>query len=436
MGDNELTQTAEPSIDAVHKEPDAPWTLIAMMPGALMYKARMPPGVPNHFNMRARQVHSLTESKALAHIPDEEIGAIVRSLTKTFSRSEYHFLRFSDLRQALDERRADLPGEVLFDELVDCIHFELQGFCGAVRTAVDEIIYLVARRHAVPPSRARRVPWEASDLISGVLKKGSRGDVPEVQLLRARAGWFATLNAYRNSFVHSGWQHGGGHFGQGDRRAAASVPAMNALLVPDEASLKSRKKPFEWTWNDGTTVDSVAERVHQGFDELLHELCAREWDTPVPSPGTAPANRHPNIIVALAKPAVVVTDDALIVPLFASVEQASAFSLFKSRRELELVELPASTLFSGNRAFTFTLAGLEENEIPAGVAELLVLVDPGPIGRVGSATKAAERASARIDELLRIGTIQPVSVPFTANRLFVWREPALLPWPTRLPDTE
>jgi hypothetical protein len=62
---------------------------------------------------------------------------------------------------------------------------------------LDEVVYLVARRHGVAPKRARRSPWETSDLVTKPLP--SACDVAEIRRLRARTPWFATLNAYPNA---------------------------------------------------------------------------------------------------------------------------------------------------------------------------------------------------------------------------------------------
>lgn len=171
--------------------------------------------------------------------------SLCKTLDYRLERCANHGLRFDSLRSSLEERRRNLPGEVLWDGVVAGFHFELQA------------------------------------------------DVEEVQGLRARAEWFDTLNAYRSSFFHNGWRHGSGHFDADDLRAASKAPSMNALLVPDRSSLRSRSKPHEWTYNDGRTVDSVAETVRAGLDKLLRAIFEGPWRTPEPASWSAFAIRAP-----------------------------------------------------------------------------------------------------------------------------------------------
>jgi hypothetical protein len=132
-----------------------PPSVVGLLPGALMLRLQTPPGVPQTDTARVRQVGCLGGAPALALIPEDERNAITESLGKTLRRGEYHYQRLVDLRRSLDTRRDGLPGEVFWDPLTEAVHFELQAFCGASRMALDELVYLIARRHGVAEAASK-----------------------------------------------------------------------------------------------------------------------------------------------------------------------------------------------------------------------------------------------------------------------------------------
>ncbi len=193
-------------------------------------------------------------------------------------------------RDSLDEIRAWAPGDVFFDTAVNTMHFELQALTGAARAP--------GRRARVcdrNPSRAsetgRRVP-----LIRDLIAPGSAQDRTRNASTSGPSRVVrSSLNAYRNVFFHRGWAHGTGHF-DSDGRQAAELPKMNALLVPDRTSLGGRSRPYDWTYNDGTTIDEVANEIHQGMISVVDELCANEWGTAAaPAAGRIPVDEHPEL---------------------------------------------------------------------------------------------------------------------------------------------
>jgi hypothetical protein len=389
-------------------------TLFATMPGALMYRLPYPPGVPDMHTMRGAQLDVASRSAAFATLPDGERTALFESLTRTLRRSEYHRLRYSALRACLDERRADLPGRVFWDEFVETLHYELQAFRGAARMALDEIVYLGARRSGVDPMVARERPWETAKLITS--------DVPpqcaivEVDVLRTKRTWFGLLNAYRNSFFHNGWTHGSGHFAEDDLRSAARDPAANALLVPDLSSLSKRSKPHERTFNTCTTVDDVMRDAHGGFDEVLRELCEGPWATPEPPPGRLPRNEHPNVIVQLIKPTLFEVHDKVLIAFFST--EAAAHSFGHPGPEGELLTVPVAKSVVGQRAVTFSLSGFK----PAGrsVAKIDALFDPKP-EKDWRNIVCTRRVEVDIAQALASPTA-PLSIPVVEDfkRWFVW----------------
>ncbi len=410
-------------------------SIVGLLPGAIMFRVPAPHGTPDMDNPRAAQIFSLkgsstlslTGSPTLAHIAADELSAVVESLWTTHQKFLYHYGRFWQYAQSLADFRQCAPGEVFYDSLAAPLHFELQGLCGAARTCLDEIVYLVARRYGVPPRKATQKPWETSKLISEPLPASC--NTPEIQRLRARSTWFATLNAYRNSAHHHGWRFGGGHYDYNDRRKAAKSPAMNALLLPDVSSLVGRRKPFEWTWNSGARADSVAELVYRGLDELLFELCAVDWGMPVPPPGTAPPKQRPTAIVNLHIPAILEVGSSRIVAFFSTREGAARCDPFiQPQSKLELVEVPVSSLVTGKPAVTFCLRGLQRNSLPTDCVKIDVLIDPVPTSADWLNIETAALGQLSVDNIFEVGPEREFSIVVNegVKCVYGWREPFLV----------
>jgi hypothetical protein len=218
----------------------------ALIPGGLLYQIPHPTGVLPHDPARRGQFHVLADASALSAIPAAERSAVTSSAAKTYTRGVYHESRFFALRTELDARRKGMPGDIIFDSLLEYVHFELQSFAGACRTLVDELVYIIARRHGATPAAARRSPWGAAELFGATGSTlQATSSIAEMHSLLALKDWFETLNAYRNTFFHSGWSHGSGHFSSDDVRRRAQYASSNGLLVPDLPSLRGKSKPHE-----------------------------------------------------------------------------------------------------------------------------------------------------------------------------------------------
>ena len=400
---------------------DSSLTIHAIMPGALLFKAAAPAGVPLVDTPRSRLVWGLMDSAAFSVLPDDEKEAVVTSLVKSVERAEYHFQRFSELRSELDKRRLLLPGEVFWDTLTTCVHFELQAFCGAARLLVDELLYLTARRHGVPPRDAVKHPWEAHQIFSGS-PPVSLAAMAEVRRMSGYKDWFQTLNTYRNAFFHHGWRHGSGHGDLHQPTSLSSAPGRNALFGPDQDSIKSKSEPCDWTWVKGTTIDDVSSTVRNGLLRILDELCTDEWGVDAPKSGRVPISEQPNIIVTLVKPVAVLAGRRMIFPMFSDVSAAKAFEPFCSQKSLELVYVPASEAVVGRRAITFSLAGLDEVAREQPFDAIVVFIDPS-VAALTSAT-AQSTVSMPLADLLKNASVQPFSIPVEPHvkELFVWRE--------------
>jgi hypothetical protein len=389
-----------------------------MMPGSLMYRVELSCGLAVAEVNVARQVRCLASSPAFTGIPAAERDALLESIAQTIGRADYHFRRFRLQRESLDDLRAWAPGDVFFDAAVATMHYELQALAGAARLLVDEVVFLIAKRYG-------QQGWAAARIFRDPVAVASPADQPEVHRLRNHTAWFDLLNTYRNAFFHSGWKHGSGHFEP--ERKAAGLPAMNALLVPDRVSLAGRSRPYEWTYNDGTTVDDVCNGVYEGLLTMLGDLCAHEWGTPLPTPGTIAEDDRPNLIVALPIPIVVSIGDSLVAPIFSSRERAFDFTReipglsTAAHTSLELVEVRSSPdVAPPTEMLAFSFVHLTSAH---GAKFLKLSLDP--VLRNGVWSEGIS-ASVDLDELLKdkmrmAGVVVPA--PTTA---YVWRTPFLI----------
>jgi hypothetical protein len=365
-------------------------------------------------------------SASFAGIPEAQRDALVESIAHTIGRADYHYQRFRVHRRTLDEIRAWAPGEVFFDAAVSAMHYELQALAGAARLLVDEIVFLIARRHGQHGQQS----WEAVPLIRKPIVSGSSMDISEIHRLRGHRVWFDLLNDYRNTFFHRGWQLGSGHY-DNDGRQAAELPRMNSLLVPDQASLTNRSKPYDWTYNNKTTIDDVATRIHQGMIEMVGDLCLNEWGTSVPPPGRIPDHERPNLFVNLPVPIMLTIGDCALVPFFSSREQAMALirrvpelSAKVDTGDFELVEVRSSPDVSPQtEAISLSFAGLSADPE---TKWLRVLLDPEPQNEEWTRIKATTVTDVPLKELLA-DKIQIVSIPVSAPMtVYIWRAPFLV----------
>lgn len=394
--------------------------LVGMMPGSLMYRAERSHGPARNELDVMRQVRCLASSASFSGVAEAELQVLLESIAQSIGRAEYHFQRFRVQRGALDELRAWAPGDVFFDDAVYVMHYELQALAGAARLLVDEVLFLIAKRHGT-----NHLDWKAAQVLRETIVPGSPADRADIHRLRIHRGWFDMLNSYRNAFFHSGWKHGSGHF-ERDGRQAGEQPGMNALLMPDRAAL--RRPPYEWTYNDRTSIDDVCGGIYKGLITMLGDLCTNEWGTPVPPPGTMTEEQRFNIIVALPSPIIVSTGDCLLAPIFSSRERAMEFTQFVpglstavKTPALELLEVRSSPdVTPPLEMITVSFTRLTSDH---GAKLLQVALDPLLNDGAWSHTAAA---SVPLEDLLndkmRIVGIQ-VPEPMTA---YLWRSPFLI----------
>lgn len=206
---------------------------------------------------------------------------------------------------------------------------------------------------------------------------------------------------------------------------------MNGLLVPDRASLSSRSRPYDWTYNDKTTVEDVCNSIHGGMVSMVGDLCVNEWRTAVPAPGRISDAERPNLFVMLPAPMTVTIGNSLVVPVFSSRERAMsllsrvpALSLMAKSGELELVEVRSNADVSpAAETISLSFAQLSEEQ---GVTLLRVLLDPEPHDDEWSEIRATAAAEVSLGDVIadkiRIVSI-PVPDPMVA---YVWQAPFLV----------
>jgi hypothetical protein len=404
---------------------------LVFMPGGVMARLDLPPGVPDFDTTRSRQIALLQKSPAFNGLAVDERAGLISSLAGTVRRAAYHHKRFGEILRELGPRRDVAPGEIFYDAAVDCLHYEFQASCGAARMSLDELVYIIARRHGATGAEAkRRGTWETDNVITSN-KAAAEYTLPEVAELRSRQEWYKTLKSYRNSFFHHGWRHGTGHFAKESKVQAAKVASRNALILPDRASLSGRSKPHEWTWNDSTMIDDVAGSIHDGLEGLLKCLCENHWATAEPTKGTVPPERHPTMVVTLVKPLIVQLDTALVVPLFSTKELAEKFAQVTATEELEIYHMfAASSFLNDEPSLVFSLHGLQSLSLPPSIESIHVLMDPQISDGTWAGAKATHKSSISLQELFRQGIHRPVQVSFPGVReVFCWHQQQTHEWP-------
>jgi hypothetical protein len=347
------------------------------------------PGIPDPHSQLSAGIGLAAESVALAMLPSAESEATIGALSETYIRARYHKLRFDECMGAAMERRRAIGGPVVADwHAVPPIVWEASAFLGSARTVVDLIVYVAARRAGKSEATADR--WDASEAIAPKCEPGgtppTRFDVPEVLALRGRRRWFELLNLYRNVVYHRGLgSNRWGYHSRGDSAEEASDPSFNAMLLPDESSLRDRKRPHEWTYSDGRRLDELVNELDAGLSELLIEILTTVWGCEIPKPGTIPKSEQPTAMLHVALPAVIEYLDCSVVPVFESRAAARRFEDLKPHAELILRAVKPTTMQDGEDCFLLGVS-LDASRLPHDV-RLYGMVD----GVV------AEKASFRVD---------------------------------------
>jgi hypothetical protein len=400
--------------------------LRAKMPGALMFQLPRPEGLPDVDTPRTRMVRQIGGLPALGSLPEDERDGVSLSLAMTLARALYHRARFDQVIAALNQRRAQTAGFITYDIFAQYTVFEAAGVLGAVRLAIDEIIYIVARIRGASPQDIHTA-WKAENVMKTGFDKRPDFDLPEVHALRARQTWYEEMNDYRNVLHHRGWRDQfTGYFPMNSELPEALLPEHNVMLVPDRKSLEGKKRPHEWTYKDRVRIEEVVGRAIEGFELLLDAVCMTCWGAAVPAMGTMPKDQQPNLIVSLVRPALLLFGDHVLLPVFTSEDAAGRFTGFPTLDGLYLAELTPSTIYVDQPAFTFALPGLKEVVgRQANGGDLILAFDPTRLhpDRVNIDVAAYERFP--LAKLLAAGDLEPLSIlkgSINAERLYVWRK--------------
>lgn len=296
---------------------------------ALAFSLPSIPGIPETDTLLLRGFRGVAESAAFNMVPRDEAGATLAALTETIGRAAYHKARFTQCLEHAKARRQALGGPVVGDwHAVPPISREAIAYLGAVRTAVDIIVYLAARR--VGKSERCAAGWAAQDAILPKSEQGqtrpSRYDLPEILAIRAHNPWFEEVNLFRNGTYHRGWKEDlSGFYSSGDSAEEASDPQYNAMLLPDMAVLRAKLFPHRWTFREKRRLDTMVDTCDTTFQNLLTHILTKIWMCDIPAPGTIPKEDQPNMMLYLPAPLILTYPDCRVVPVFDSRPAARAF---------------------------------------------------------------------------------------------------------------
>jgi hypothetical protein len=217
--------------------------LLWRLPQCGAFRVPLPQGLPDVESDLVRMLRVPEDEPcqaALSALADPaEREALFFSLATTLTRATYHRNRFEDIVRILAERRLEVGGTVSSDTCAKYAIFEAAAMVTAARTAVDEILYIAARRSGASPTDAGG--WKVDVAITCNLSKDAHYHVPEVVALRGHLGWYEELNKYRNVLVHRGWRpQFGGFFPIGSTLPEASDPSRNLMLTPNASGAFSR----------------------------------------------------------------------------------------------------------------------------------------------------------------------------------------------------
>jgi hypothetical protein len=264
------------------------------------------------------------DATRLSQMARPEREALLVSLSTTVSRATYHYQRHLFLVERLVERRGATGFGRGHDDLTRFAVIEAASMLGAIRGAVDEMVFIGARRHGA--SGDDDDGWRPYPLITCRALVGDK-DIEDLRVLRQYEAWFRELNDYRNALVHRGSRQttGTGYYLAGDPFQEAGDPDFNVFLVPDRQSIGRHARPHLWTYNEKLRLEDLVRRVWEGFRSLLPEIGA-VWGGVVPADGTTPVHLRPNYLVNVPRPAFFIArDDHMYAGVFTSRDRAEVF---------------------------------------------------------------------------------------------------------------
>jgi hypothetical protein len=232
-------------------------------------------------------------------LPIEEWKTNLAVICGEFRRAEYHLARFNSALELLKSRRKLAGGPTFGDpEPARALYCEAVSYFSAVRTAVDIIVYVAARRTGASVTAAEE--WKATKAICAPESpQPTKYDTDDIRALRRHKSWFETLNHYRNCMMHRGWhEQSFGYFDQSDKAPQANDPFHNIMLVPDLSTLKQGARPGKWTYRERRWLDALVSEIDAGTSAALEGLL-QAWELPVPGPGQVPVQDRPTVFLTV-----------------------------------------------------------------------------------------------------------------------------------------
>ncbi|CAM4539708.1 hypothetical protein MYXA107069_35080 [Myxococcus xanthus] len=259
------------------------------------------PGIPPVRDALAKRFSagSIDETGKLGRMPKEEWKTHLSVLCGEFRRAEYHLSRFGAALELLKSRRRLAGGPTVGDpEPARALYCEAAGYLSAMRTAVDIIVYVAARRAGASVADAE--DWKAARAIcapSASLPTKYRTD--DIRALRRHKDWFETLNHYRNCMTHRGWhEHSFGYFDRSDNTPQANNPFHNIMLVPDLGPLRQGARPDKWTYRERRWLDALVHAIESGALAALEDLL-NAWELPETQPGRIPEEEQATVFLTV-----------------------------------------------------------------------------------------------------------------------------------------
>jgi hypothetical protein len=296
------------------------------------------PGIPPVRDVLAGRFGAAAQDGAgqPSQLTIDEWKAHLSVICGEFRRADYHLARFNSVLEVLKARRRMAGGPVFGDpEPARALYCEAASYLSAVRTAVDVIVYVAARRSGASIAVAER--WKASEAIcAAALPPPPKYDTDDIRALRRHKNWFETLNCYRNSMLHRGWHaQSFGYFDRSDAVPQANEPFHNVMLVPDLGSLKQGTRPDGWTYGEKRWLDALVREIESGTSAAMEDLL-QVWNLPIPKPGRLSAEDHSRVFLTVPLVPPIQGQSPPVLHVFLSEEAGRLFIKGFEKGDLEL----------------------------------------------------------------------------------------------------
>lgn len=411
-----------------HSQPETDW-------GPDMFgvaKFDVPEGLPVVDTVRSRQIVQLGSSglPVLNALRTEERDALFTSLAIIVRTADYHTKRFNGLLAAVNERRKTANALITYDFTVEYAVFEAAAALSAIRSAVDEIIFIAARLAGIAGKDIKQ-NWKTSNVMTAGFDSAPHFNLPEVNALRVRLKWYDDLNDYRNAYRHRGCRDTvAAYFPLDSDYPEAKDGDRNVMLLPDRSSLVGNTRADQWAYSKGVRLETLLETTVKIFEELLDELIGKVWGGAAYLAqewiGKIPAGEY-NMILLHARPALHVIGQNVLLPLFSTRDLAHNFIKDTTGADkLHLAELTPNEV----GLFGLDVSGYKDApEFAKLTGKILVCLDPVGFRETGGKAVGKVRAhqESPLGPFLAEYDAKLLGIPRAgvkdAERLFVWRVP-------------